>query len=65
MTLFLDDLSPPEREAMLEVEAAEDALELARLRLIAVTNRSRRASRGHLRLVRPSPVDGEPCDARR
>jgi hypothetical protein len=46
----LEELTPAEREAWGEVEAAERALELAQLRLMAVTERSRRR-RGHLRLV--------------
>jgi hypothetical protein len=36
--MLLDQLSPAEQEAWSEVEEAEQALELARLRLMAVTN---------------------------
>jgi hypothetical protein len=64
--MFADELSPAEREALDEIEEAERALELARLRFVAVAsqNRGRSRRRGRLRIV-GEPVDGEPCDARR
>jgi hypothetical protein len=61
--MLLDELTPAEQEAWDEVAEAERALELAQLRLMGVTERSRRRRRGYLRLL--PPPDGEPCDARR
>jgi|GEM_PF-6859715 len=58
--MLLDELTPAEREALSEIEAAERELELARLRFIAVTS-ERRARRRQLWIVPPD----EPCDVRR
>jgi hypothetical protein len=46
-----DAQTSAEQEAMIEVEEAERALELAQLRLVAVANQRRRGRRDHLRLV--------------
>ena len=56
--MLLDDAqASAEQEAMIEVEEAERALELAQLRLVAVVNHSRR--RRHLRVVMPDRAEAE------
>lgn len=56
-----EELTPVEREAWLEVEAAEGELERAQLRLMAVLSRSRTSR--HLQAV--DSAAGEPCEGRR
>jgi hypothetical protein len=52
--MSLRDMTPAELEACEEVEAAERALEAARLRFGAVRRQAERVHRRHLALVRPS-----------
>jgi hypothetical protein len=52
-----DEQAFAEQEAMIEVEEAERALELAQLRLVAVVNHSRR--RRHLRVIVPDRAEAE------
>jgi hypothetical protein len=56
----LDELTAAEREAWVELYAAERALELAQMRLSMLADR--RKPRPHLRLVVSRE---EPCDGRR
>lgn len=56
-----DELTPAELEAWREVQEAEQALELAQLRLWTVTDQQGRRERGHLRVI----DGGQPCEARR
>jgi hypothetical protein len=46
-----DAQTSAEHEAMIEVEEAERALELAQLRLVTVANQRTQGRRGRLRLV--------------
>jgi len=59
----LEELTPAEQEAWGEVEAAEHALELAQLRLMAATERTSRRRRGHLRLVLASEAQGRDAES--
>jgi hypothetical protein len=56
-----DELTPAEQEAWKEVHEAEQALELAQLRLWIVTDEQGRRERGHLHVI----DGGVACDARR
>jgi hypothetical protein len=56
-----DELTPAKLEAWREVQEAEQALELAQLRLWTVTDQQGRPERGHLRLI----DGGQSCEARR
>lgn len=59
--MFSDKLTPAEQEAWREVQEAEQALELAQLRLWTVTDQESRRGRGHLRVI----DGGQPCKPRR
>jgi hypothetical protein len=59
--MLSDELTPAEQEAWREVREAEQALELAQLRLWTITSQQGRRERRHLHVI----DGGMACDVRR